>query len=114
MAHQLPFQPRAFLHDAWIVLPRLAVERDGPAHAVLLLHLDEPPDADAVAIVAARVIAHVGRPAADLPVEMLDIGNDPDRHVGAIRPSERRRSTMARYGNSANGSGLFIRCYSLG
>src|SRR4029453_9791147 len=86
----LPFQPRAFLHDAGIVLSRLRVERDGAPHAVLLHYLDEPPDADAVAVVAARVIAHVGRAAADLPVEMLDIGNDPDRDLGAVRPGEWR------------------------
>src|SRR6202034_3533709 len=69
MAHQFPLQLRHFLHDARIEPADLGIERDGAAYIVLRKRLHDPPHADPVTVVAARMIADVGRVTADLDME---------------------------------------------
>ena len=98
MAHPFPSKLLADLDDAGIVTTYVGVQRDGTFDAVLSHHVHHPPNADADAVVAPGIIQHVGNEACGhrsdrcgRPVEqeMLDIGNDPDRHARAVWPAQR-------------------------
>jgi hypothetical protein len=57
------------VHDARIIFSDLAVKRHGAADTIFLQNLHQPPDADPVAVVAARVVTDVGGSGAQLDVE---------------------------------------------
>ncbi len=77
-------------HDARIEAADLGVERHRAADAVLGQHLHDPPHADPIAVVAARMVADVRRLIADLDMEVLDIGDHPHRNPRAVRPDYAR------------------------
>ena len=80
-------------HDLGIVVAHLAVEGDGPAHAVPCEHFHDPKDADAVAIVARCPVDDVGRlarPARHRLIQRkgLDVGDDPEGDARAVWPGD--------------------------
>jgi hypothetical protein len=89
VTHEFPAQPHAFVHDARIETADLAIERDRAAHAMPAQHIHDAPDADAIAVVAAGVVANIRCSGAKLDMKVLDIRNDPDRDPCAARPCKR-------------------------
>ena len=59
MADQLPAEPQGLLDDLRVMIADLAVERGAGADAVSRQDFHDPPDADSIAIVAHRPVAHV-------------------------------------------------------
>ena len=100
VAHVLPAPGFHGFQDLGIHFDHRHRKRDRAAHAVLVQHLEHPPQADAVAVVAAAITQHIGmrhaRPwiaHADLGRNIfvvLDIGADPDRDAGVVRPGQLR------------------------
>src|SRR5437870_5457832 len=99
MADQFPAEPTCLLDDLWMVIAHFAVERGAGTDAVAGQNLDDPPDADPVAVIPHRPVAHVRDPgvlAGDPLVEVsrhdivepeeLDIRIDPQRNPGAAGP----------------------------
>src|SRR5262249_44833219 len=97
VAHALPAELDRVLDNLGIVVAHLAVEGDGPAHAVPGQHIHDAKDAHAVTladtIVSRLTVDHVGRlalPPRPRPVERkgLDIRDDTERHPSAVWPRE--------------------------
>ena len=57
-----PGEPPGLLDDLRMVIAELAVQRGAGADAVTAQHLHDPPDADPVAVIAHRPVAHVRDP----------------------------------------------------
>ena len=98
MAHPFPAEFVAGLDDLRIVLADLGIEGNGALDAVLLEYLHHPPDPHPDAEVAPRVVQHVGlhvhghrrdRGCRLVEMEMLDVGDHPDRNPLAIWKTQR-------------------------
>jgi hypothetical protein len=83
------------LHDAGIVQGDFGVEGDGAADGVFAHDVHHAPDADAVAVVAAAVVADVRGIGKQVDVEMFDVGDDPDGDAALLGQVIFGRSTMA-------------------
>src|SRR2546421_7162969 len=60
MADPFPAEFAALLDDFRVMVAHLAVQRGAGADAVATQYLHQPPDADAVAVITHRPVAHVG------------------------------------------------------
>ena len=97
VAEDLPAQFDRGFDDLRVVIADVAVQGRAGADPVFLQHIHDPPDADAVAVIALRPGAHRGnrrlarigasRDAAGQREE-FDVGDDPDREAGAVGPIE--------------------------
>src|SRR5262249_46373613 len=58
--HPFPAEVPALFDDARIARAHIGVERDRAFDAIALHHFHHPPDADAHAVVAPRIVEHVG------------------------------------------------------
>ena len=98
MPHPFPAEIVAGLDDAGVLAADLGVEGDRALDSVALHHLHHAPDADPHPEIAPRIVQHVGlemrghrgdRCRGPVPVEMLDIGDHPDRDPRAVREAQR-------------------------
>ena len=122
VAHPLPAKLVAFLDDRRMLHAQIAVERHRGADAVTLQHLHQAENADAVAVVADRPGRHIGDRRAGSPGrgrhfllqrEELDVGDDPERDMGAVGPAQPGPADDGRIGKRAVGGGLHLRNRSL-
>src|SRR4051794_23379430 len=60
VAHELPTQLHRPVDYLRMVIADVAVQRDRAAYSITRQHVEEAPDADAIAIVAQRPTSHVG------------------------------------------------------
>ena len=98
-----------------MVRAQIAVERHRAADAVALQHLHEAEHADPVAVVARAPGRDVGRRRAGTAGagrhllhqrEELDVGDHPERDLGAVRPAQPRAVDDRRIGKRTVGRGL--------
>src|SRR5215831_5615702 len=84
--------------DAWIALARLGAQAHRERKVQLVEEIEEPPHADAVAVIPPRPVGHLrvvheerldGR-AGLAPHEVLDGQHGPHGHARAVGPAERR------------------------
>jgi hypothetical protein len=101
VAHQLPSELCAFFHDARIIFYDLTVQRDRAAYPVLGQRIHDAPDANAVAVIATTVVAHIGYARPEFEVEMLDVWHDPDGYACPARPFDLRAINNRRVGEKA-------------
>ena len=68
----------------------LEIETAAGADLVLVQHVEHAPEADAIAVVHARIVRDIGlgRPALRQVLEELHIRRDPERHAGVAGPSD--------------------------
>src|SRR5262252_208366 len=120
VAKDLPAELHRRPHNLWVMVADVAVEGRAGADAVLAEHIHQPPDADAIAVVALRPGAHRGRVAdgragirgdAAAEWEEFDIGDNPECDPGAAGPFElwpildrniRKRAVVARFHGTAS------------
>src|SRR6516164_10713870 len=106
MPDQLPAEPAGFLNNLRVMVANLAIERGAGAYAMAGQNFHDPPDANAVAIVAHRPVAHVRDVGAvtRYPLVLIsrhhvvqskefDVGIDPQRDPRVVRPSQLRAAS---------------------
>src|SRR5207249_633452 len=72
----------------WEVIQNLKIEAAARANIVLVQHVEHAPEADAIAVVHARIVRNVRlrRPALRQVLEELHIRRDPERQARIVRP----------------------------
>ena len=109
VGHQFPVALLHRLQDRRVVLDHRHREADGGGDAERVGRLEQPPQADAVAVVADGIAEHIGRRAAGpgvpqaleggLELVVLDVRADPQRDARAIGPGEPGAVQDGRIGN---------------